>query len=179
MQGKRKGYTLFEITVVLAILVVVSALSLPLVRSMMSDRSMSAAADEVRAKLSQSRHHAMSEGRPYRFAFQENSGKFRIAPDSPEYWDEGGASTDDSVEKAWIVEAELPGNVKFGAAKTGDGNPRNTSGAWTHVATFLADGTAKEDAELGIARSGGGNQGMTLKLRGSTGAVTSGEGPRP
>jgi Tfp pilus assembly protein FimT len=180
MDGRRQAYTLFEVVVVLAVVVVIGALSLPVIHSMMSDHQVDAAADVVRTHWSQSRSHAISEGRPYRFAYQENSGKFRIAPDSPEFWDESGASTDDSEDKAWILEAELPGKIQFGTAKVGtDANATAAAGtgSWTRVATFLADGTAKEDAEIGIARTG--TQGMTIKLRGSTGSVSSGEGPRP
>jgi hypothetical protein len=158
---------------------------------MMGEGQASAAADELRTRWSDARSKAMTEGRCYRFAYQENSGKFKIAPDSPEYWDEGGLSVDDSDEKAWVLEAELTGGTHFAAAKTGDSSNSSSgasSGAWTRAASFQADGSAKiflsngkatSDAEFSVNLHSPGASGTTLKLRGSTAAVSTGEGPRP
>lgn len=185
MHGKRQGYTLVEILAVLAILVVVGSISVPIIGSMLADGKARAAADELRTRWSQSRSKAMSEGRSYRFAYQENSGKFRIAPDSPEYWSEGGESVDDSEEKAWILESELPGGTEFGTVEDGDHSGASGSGKWTHKATFQANGTAKvigrdgQDAELSVKIGRPGTHGTTLKLSGSTASVSTSEGPRP
>jgi prepilin-type N-terminal cleavage/methylation domain-containing protein len=52
MKVKRKGHTLIEVIVVIAILVVVTAISVPLAKSMLSSRDNDANADLIQEKWS-------------------------------------------------------------------------------------------------------------------------------
>ena len=70
----------------------------------------------VRARWAEMRARAMAEGRPYRFAVTENTGKFRVAPDDDAYWSARAASEDD--DKPLIVEGELPEGVLFTTSET-------------------------------------------------------------
>ena len=57
-------------------------------------------------------------------------------------------------------------------ARAGNGGASSSNG-WTKVATFMPDGSAKHDAEITI---GHGSGSITLRLNGSTGAVSTAEG---
>src|SRR5438094_6737810 len=87
VRNKRRGVTIFEMVVVLAILIVAAAVATPTLRSLSGGTPLNAAADTVKARWAEARSRAVAEGRPYRFAIMENTGKFRVAPDSPEFWD--------------------------------------------------------------------------------------------
>ena len=99
MHKRRPGYTLFELMLVLAVLIVVGALSVPVVESMLSTPRVTAGRDMVRARLADIRGRAMQEGRPYKFCFMEKSGKFRLEPEDSDTSDGSGAL---------IFEGELP-----------------------------------------------------------------------
>src|SRR5262245_51413138 len=82
----RRGLTLFELMLVLAILIVFSAIAYPSVTAFYGSHQMSRAADMVRTGWAEARAHATAEARPYRFAIVPNRGNFRVAPHAPEYW---------------------------------------------------------------------------------------------
>src|SRR5262245_17091932 len=100
---RRGGYTLFELVLVLALLVVAAALAFPLIEPMMAENDITAARDMVRARWAEMRGRAMAEGRAYRFAVTENTGKFRVAPDDDAYWS-GRADGQEEDERPLIVE---------------------------------------------------------------------------
>jgi len=169
--------SLFESLVVLAILVIAAAVVTPTLSSMLGNTPLNAAADKVKARWADARGRAVAEGRPYRFAVKENSGKFRIAPDSPEFW-EGAAG---STAPPGAIDDKLPQNIRFcGAQSTdpgqangqqgGQGTQGGGSGGWSCPIVFLPDGNTQQDAE--IAFGGQGTKTLTLRVRASTGAVT-------
>src|SRR6516165_5511545 len=87
----RRAFTLFELLLVLALLVILAGLALPSIDAMYADSRVTAAADQVRASWASARAHAIREGRPYRFAIAVNGNGFRVAPDSSEFWGGGDA----------------------------------------------------------------------------------------
>lgn len=177
---RRAGYTLFEVVLVVSVLVVVGFVSLPMIKPMLSSNNMQAASDLVRARWTEMRNRAISDGRPYRFAIMHNTGKFRIAPEDTDFWgDSDNAGEGDQEIRPWVVEGTLPGSVIFVSADatSADGKPAAQSqsgGGWTRTVTFLPNGTAHEDVEVAFGQSG--SRSVTLKLRGITGSVSSGEG---
>jgi hypothetical protein len=191
----RPAYTLFELVLVLAVLVVLAALIYPSFDSMYGGYRLTAAADMVRASWASARARALDEGRPYRFAVIQGKGNYRIAPDSPEFWAGNGGSPDASGtdNQPLIVEETLPKGVRFASLEAMRNNGLDQSGdsflppgsvdpsTWSTVATFLPDGTAREDVE--IAFHGRGGRPLLLRLRGLTGIVTvktyDAEGQRP
>ena len=77
---RRSGFTLLEVTLVLAIILIAGALSLPSITAMMEQGRVWAARDMVRGQWADVRGRAMNEGIPYSFSIQENTGKFKVAP---------------------------------------------------------------------------------------------------
>jgi prepilin-type N-terminal cleavage/methylation domain-containing protein len=148
---RRRGYTLFEVILVMAIMVIVASLaSTVMFESMYGTVRVTAAADMVRARWSDARHQAVEHGRPYRFAVIPNSGKFKIEPYDP------------------TIHQPVPGNTAgpngpYGTAGTTttapDGSPTGPNGTVTNpnvqntVTPFLDGNTPPVDttsAKTGI-----------------------------
>ncbi len=179
----RRGYTLFELILVLALLVVLAAIAYPTLDSLLGTFRMTSAADMVRAHWADARAYAMNEGQPYRFAVVPGKGNFRVAPDSPDFWGGNDPPTPaDPNNPPLVVDDALPRGVRFstpdtyqsaGMGPTGDSSSPPGSvdpSSWSTVVTFLPDGTTKEDVE--IVFIGAGAQPLNVKLRALTGAVT-------
>jgi prepilin-type N-terminal cleavage/methylation domain-containing protein len=163
----RRGYTLFELLVVLALLLLLAGLAVPSLETMYADYRLQAAVDQVRAKWAEARAHAVAEGRPYRFSTSADGGAFRVAPDDSDYWGGGGdASAPAGAPDAPLVfEDSLPKGIRFASA---DSAP--AAGDWSPVAVFLPDGTARNDVEILFqARY---CTPILLRLRALTGGVT-------
>jgi prepilin-type N-terminal cleavage/methylation domain-containing protein len=177
VRKSRRGYTLIELALVLALLVILAALALPVIESMQAGPRLTAAADTVRANLSQARSKAIEDRRSYRFAVKAGTGEFRVAPDSSDFWADGsagGGAPADPDEAALVVDGTLPEKVSFdtaGSGGTGGGSD------WTTVVTFQADGTAAEDAQVSFHTQGASP--ATLRLRAATGLITEAALPFP
>jgi prepilin-type N-terminal cleavage/methylation domain-containing protein len=157
----RRGFTLFESILVVVILAVAAAIVAPNVRSMYGDAPLTASADMVKGRWADARARAMAESRPYRFAIIDNTGRFRIAPDSPEFWEGGQGGMEDV----------LPQDVRFCTLQTATGLPQESTGSeWACPIVFMPDGTARADAEIAFAEAGG--RPLILRLQAATGAVT-------
>lgn len=179
---QRQAFTLFEVVLVLAVIIVLSALAYPSLDSMYGEFRLTAATDQVRARWAEARARAMDEGRPYRFAVVPNQGNFRIAPDSADFWSGNGDAASNSDAPPLVLEETLPKRVRFVTSDTpqeenaspgGEGTPgsdRVDPSKWTRVVTFLPDGSARDDVEI-VFQSRGARP-LRLKLRGLTGAVT-------
>ena len=174
--GRRSGYTLFELVIVLALIVVAAALSFPLIEPMLSENNVTAARDMVRARWAEMRGRAMAEGRAYRFAVTENTGKFRVAPDDDAYWS-GQTDGQDEDEKPLIVEGELPEGVLFTSTETaftGATEAPAPGPDWgLVVAVYLSEGTARDDAKIYFGKAG--QRVLGLQLRALTGAISATE----
>jgi type II secretory pathway pseudopilin PulG len=186
-RASRPGYSLFELVLVLAVLLIASALSLPSLKVMYGSYKRDGAVDAVRAAWAQARARAIEEGRPYRFGVVPDGGHYRVAPDTPDYWSGSGHPTDGTGKPGKVVEGSLPPGVRFSVnAPTGQGGSDpvsdwpDTSGkgpkgavpaeSYSNAAVFLPDGTAKADCEILFQVRG--TSPVSLKLRGMTGAVT-------
>ncbi len=120
------------------------------------------------------RTRAMADGQPYRFAIQEKTGSYKIAPDTKEFWGGAGEASGNSDVQPLLVEDKLPGKVLFqkyevtccDSCAAGQGG----GGAWSHVLTFLPNGTAREDVQVTFGQNGA--RSLTLVVRGMTGTVT-------
>jgi prepilin-type N-terminal cleavage/methylation domain-containing protein len=180
----RQAFTLFELLLVLALLTVLAAVAYPSLDAMYGNFRVTAAADMVRAAWAQARAHAMNDGYAYRFSVVPGRGNYRVAPDVADFWGGNGApaSALDPDNPPFVYEDVLPRSVRFRTAKGGvetdlAGGGDSSSpvgsvdpGSWTTIATFLPDGTAREDVELVFQARGA--RALALKLRGLTGVVT-------
>lgn len=170
MRGTRKraGYTLFELALACTVLVVVAGVSVPVAQSLFARPRVAATDDFIRARWAEARSLAQEEGRPYRFCVRPNSGQFRIAPDSPEFWD-GGSLTSATDNIGTVKEGVLEEEVQFTGLGTGAAED------WVEAGCFLPDGTAREDVEIAFGRAG--ERTNRLRLRAASGAVTTVESP--
>jgi prepilin-type N-terminal cleavage/methylation domain-containing protein len=194
LTAHRKGFTLFELLVVLAVIILFSALVYPSVEYLYGTHQMTRAADMVRTAWADARVHAIDEARPYRFAIVPNKGNYRIAPHAAEFWsnDPSPASADPDAPSLVLSDA-LPKGLRFNAedALDADAPAAGPSSlpvdqvpidAWSNKAVFLPDGTAKSDVEIIFGAKG--SRELHLRLRALTGAVTvrwalNGEKPGP
>ena len=169
---RRRGYTLIEIVLVLALVVVAASLALPYLNPMLDQGKVTAARDMVRARWAEMRAHAIGDSRPYRFAVTENTGRFRVAPDDHLYWSGEGAP--DGEDKPLIIEGQLPEGVVFStsdAAFADESALPSPGPEWgLVVAIYQSDGTAWDDAEIWFGKAGA--RPLGLHLRGLTGAVS-------
>jgi prepilin-type N-terminal cleavage/methylation domain-containing protein len=177
-QRRRRGYTLVEITLVLALIVILGAIGYPSIDAMYAGVKVEAATDAVRGAWSEAQAHAINEGRPYRFAVVPGKGNFRVAPDSEEYW--GGSTPAYNPDDPAIVnEGTLPTGIPFAMGGSGPPAASNDTvlspgsvspGQWVTAAIFLPDGTAQDDVDLPLELAGA--RPAIVHLRALTGVVT-------
>jgi prepilin-type N-terminal cleavage/methylation domain-containing protein len=194
VRSARQAFTLFEVMLVLAVLVLLAAVVVPSLDSWLTSFRVTAAGDAVRAAWAQARSHAINDGTSYRFCLIPNTGIYRLAPDSATFWGSASGSDGSSVALAQshnpplVLEETLPRGVRFviGNGPSPSDNEQAPApgavdtGVWSNPVVFYPDGTARDDVDL-ILRGRRGRA-LLVRLRGLTGAVTSRwlpEGGRP
>jgi type II secretory pathway pseudopilin PulG len=166
----RRGLTLLELLVVMVLIIAIAAITLPFMQSMLADTRVTAAGDQVRARLAETRALAMEEGKPFRFAFQAYTGYYQIAPEGDPAWDTVATATVDLDD---LVRGSLPQDVIFCLKDTdlagATGNPSGGGGTWEDGVVYLPDGSARDDAAVLFGKAG--IPPLELRVRGLTGAV--------
>ena len=162
-QFVRQGYTLLEVLVVMAIIVLMTAIAYPTLEAMYGNVRMTAAVDQIRGQWGEARAQAIDDGQAYRFSMMAGQGKFRLAPDLPEFWS-GGDTSGLMDGEALVVEDHLPKGVEFSAGNSG------ATGDWQQVVVFMPDGSCKEDAELMLTAKG--LRSVNIRIRGLTAVAT-------
>jgi prepilin-type N-terminal cleavage/methylation domain-containing protein len=176
---RRRGLTLFELLLVLAILVLVAAITVPSLASMYSTFRVTSAADAIRAAWARARARAIDDGRQYRFGIVPGTGSYRVAPDGGQFW--GGAQSaggSGGAAEPLVIDDTVPEGVLLTAPEMGSGSGTGGSSAgggadangYVPIVVFLPDGRAREDVKMVIGRGRG--RSLVLKLRSLTGAVT-------
>src|SRR5258708_14257891 len=169
----RPGFTLLEILLVMAILVILLSVAYPSLDALYGDTRVRGAADDVRGAWAEARVRSIDNGVPYRFAVQSGKGTFCIAPDSSDYWDGTKAIGSEDMDDGKVLVGSLPNTIVFNLTQ----DIPEDAGGWRSIVTFLPDGTCKEDASVRI-REGSGDSGsnggsyITVSVRGLTGIVT-------
>ena len=188
----RRGYTLLEVLLVLAILVVVFAAAVPALLGVLQRQRLQAAAEQVRVEWTRAHVKAMKTGRIQVFRYELGGDKYTVQP-----W----MATDDAIapaqtnsfapseeEKAsprldTAGEITLPEGIKFiiGDAQLEsrslrieqqilDANRYETE--WSRPILFYPDGSSS-DAFLIVANEK--EVGLQVELRGMTGSSSIGE----
>jgi prepilin-type N-terminal cleavage/methylation domain-containing protein len=167
---RRGGFTLLELTLVLAVIVLLAAMAYPSLEAMYAEVRLTAAADQVRAAWADARAKAVEDGLPYRFAVMPADGRYRIAPDSGDYWagGAGAAAPADADSPPLDREDALPKGVSF--ADDGLVGEGDEAAGWVTLVRFQPDGTASRDVEVVFTAAG--CRPLQVRLRGLTGAVT-------
>src|SRR2546423_12565547 len=80
LSTRRRGYSILELFVVMAALLILGAFALPTLFGMRGDTRSKAAADILKARMNEARAKAMEDGTPYRLAV---SGDPRRLPPPP------------------------------------------------------------------------------------------------
>jgi len=107
----RTAYTLFEMMVVVALIVLIASLAIPSLTGALSDARLDASADMIRARMADARSMAMEKGCAVRFGFAPGTGQFQIAADDSTLW--GTVQTSDPVEDDDHMRGELLQDVIF------------------------------------------------------------------
>ena len=164
----RPGLTLLEVLLVMAIILCLAAIAYPTLSAMYGDVRVKAAADQVQGAWAEARANAIEGGRAYRFSVQPGTGQFRVAPDSPEFWDgSGGSQSQENDLPPHLEEGTLSGGITFDV-------PANlpASGEWTTVAVFNPDGTCQADTEITLKEADDDGTPIVIRVRAMTGAIT-------
>ncbi len=174
------GYTLLEMLLVLAVMVLLGAIVLPAVSQPLGKSELRDAAKQVRTQLARARLEAIESGRVYQFRFQPGRRTFEVAV-KPSL---GG---DDESDDDQPLQGELPSGVCFHdqqAAKrpgadetTSDVDFEETGSAdWSEPILFYPNGRTTS-ARIWLA--GGRDYYLDVVLRGVTGSATVGQLLRP
>jgi Tfp pilus assembly protein FimT len=159
--------TLLELTLVLALLLILAAATLPSFTALKGNVRQKAAVDLVRARLADARAKAMEDALPYRVAFHQDGTRIRVAQDGPDFASRPAASPGSFASRSTedtLVEATA--NVTHDSDETA---PEVDSG-WVTVATFLSDGTCREAGVIMEVREGDFPP-IRIHLRGVTGTT--------
>jgi prepilin-type N-terminal cleavage/methylation domain-containing protein len=162
----RKGYTLLELLVVLAVILILGmAVTLTLEGNYANTRQ-KAAAELVRARIADARAKAMERGQWYRVAVSSDGSRLRVAPDGTEF--AALPADDPPAFNASVTEDRLD---KATVHVLADGDAEVVQeGDWITIATLKPDGTCKEDRVLVEVREG--NQSpIYVRIRGITGTA--------
>jgi prepilin-type N-terminal cleavage/methylation domain-containing protein len=165
------GFTLLELMLVMAIILVAAALTVPAIDAMLGDGKVKAARDVVRGKWADARGRAMREGRPYKFSIIENTGKYRVEPEDatePSDGDDDGFTYQD--------EGELPPGVLFTKDPNSVGTASGAGSDYEVLLVYLPTGEARADVQVLFGKEGG--RPIGLQLRAITGAVTMTDQPQ-
>lgn len=178
--GKRRGYTLSEMLVVLGLLVMVAALAQPALRSALGDSRLRSAARQVRAELAKTRLRAMQSGTAQRFRYQPGAGRFEVAPANYDAETELTTVSNErrtaevSAEEKLptpgenVVEQDLPDGVAFECGEESEEIAVDEEG-WSEPIVFYPNGRT---ADARIRLRGERNAVVDLSLRGLTGVAT-------
>jgi type II secretory pathway pseudopilin PulG len=178
MHKLRRALTLVEVLLVLTLLVVVGAVTAPLLEGSFSRAGLNSAADVLRGAWAKARLAAMQTGQPYVFRFEPNGSRFQIValnelglPEinvlEPETNVEHKA-----VDMLRLPQTRLPDGISFTAGDVSSSNqllasvPGAAEGPWSDPILFHPDGTTS-DASLLLSNSQ--NTTIRVTLRGLTG----------
>src|SRR5947209_6241409 len=113
LRQRRRAYTLMEVMMVMAVMVMLSAIGYPAIDNFYTGVKVEAASDAVRAAWSEAQAHAVNEGRPYRFSVVPGKGNYRVAPDSADYWGGSLPTPEDPDNPPAVIEKSLPKGIVF------------------------------------------------------------------
>ena len=147
----RSGFTLIELLAVLAVLLVLAAVTLPSFNGLKGNTHQKAAADLMQARIADARGRAMFFGTAYRLATHKDGTRLRLAPDGPDF---ASQHADNPPTGASRVSEDNLDRASAGLGADPDADPSSPAPAgddgsgWVTVATFLPDGTCREDRAM-------------------------------
>jgi type II secretory pathway pseudopilin PulG len=195
-KSDRRGTTLQEMMVVLAILASLVGTGWPAIKGGLEKGQLRSATKQVRTELAATRLRAIETGVAHQFRYQLESGQFEIVPATASR-DELAVSTDtdgldssEAEEILEIIEFELPEGISFqqpasSQADASDGEQDDAdlevieedgvgldTESWSRPITFLPNGRTS-NARITVWGEDGRH--MVVSLRGLTGSATIGD----
>lgn len=177
--GTRSGLTLVEVILVLALLVVIGAVSAPLLEGSFSRAGLHGASDLLRAAWAKARLAAMESGQTHVFRFEPNGSRFQMValdalglPESEELQPADPNIEHRAVDILRLSQNRLPDGVIFAAGDVSTSSqimatlPDAAEGPWSSPILFHPDGTTS-DASLVLSNAR--QQTIRVTLRGLTG----------
>jgi prepilin-type N-terminal cleavage/methylation domain-containing protein len=180
-EGTRRAFTLLEVVLVLALIVVLAALTLPALEGPLATRRLQSAADQVRTTWTRARLWAVDSGQVQVFTCDVAAGTYRVESlgDQLEASRVVPASDESqtTVPRAPGYEGRLPEEVVFYLGTADASTPQASSVAAQGAdgippLVFYPDGTCST-AEVWLANASG--QAIPVRLRGLTGTAMVGE----
>lgn len=159
------GFTLVEVLLVLALLVLLAVVILPNLNNIRGDAYHRGAADIIRSELAAARGHAMQQGVPYRLAVNKDGTRMRRAPDGPEFATVAATNEPSGAAKATEFEFERVTVTRHSEP----GTDPEADGDWVTFAVMMPDGTCREDAVVLAVKEGTGGA-LYVRVRGVTGS---------
>ena len=163
---RRRGYTLFELIAVMAVLVILAVIILPSVSAFRGDTRQRAAADVIRTELKIARARAKEEGRPYRVAISQDGTRIRRAPEADDF--ASVSAFDHAAGSAAAVDYPFE-YAKAQVVAEQDATPPTSGDGWVTIATALPDGTCREVSVL-VSLTEDDRGPIYLRIRGLTGS---------
>ena len=175
----QRGLTLVEVILVLALLVVIGAVSMPLLESSFSRAGLHSAGDTLRGAWAKARLAAMQSGQTCVFRYEPNGSRFQIAtlnelelPETSALQPDAAGTRREAVDMLRLPRNRLPDGVVFAAGDVATSTqllatlPGAADGPWSQPILFYPDGTTS-DASVLLSNS---RQTMIrVTLRGLTG----------
>ncbi len=147
-ERSRRGYTLMEIVLVLALLVAITALAMPAIRGLMAGQRLENAADIVRAEWGKARARAIKTGRIYVFRFAVNDGSYMVQP-----W----FAEDDYLETSATAQPLAGRRPAQGAAAMTGGSTKWLPEGVLFVSSQTLQDTRSGEVEQGLGANGSSN----------------------
>ena len=182
----RRGVTLIELLLVLALLVIVATMAYPAFFGPMKNQELRRSADRIRSAWGKAQVQAMKTGRIHMFRIQKDTNKFEIRPFED---DQAATESDDAVAQistqpnTTIIEDTLPEDIKLSqVTSVGDMRTALTqqevasdvgltseglNEAWSSPILFYPDGTSS-NSRLLLTND---TYYVILQLRGLTGVA--------
>jgi len=182
--GSRRGLTLVEVCLVLALLVVIGAVSAPLMEGTFSRAALRSGSDLLRGAWARARLAAMESGHTYVFRFEPNGSRFQIIVLSDLGMPESEAvapDVDDNRNVADMLrlpQSRLPEDIRFAGGDVSASSQllatlgSTGEGSWSTPILFHPDGTTS-DASIVLANSE--QNTIRVTLRGLTGISNTSE----
>jgi Tfp pilus assembly protein FimT len=147
---------------------ILGAILVPSLVGFWSNNRTKAAVDITTARLSDARGAAISQGRAYRVCASPDGRQIRVCPDESELAEQ--LPTDSDALPFGRTDT-LPDGVVLTPMQTGTADASASADGWVTLATFLPDGTCREDAsEFQLAEPDVTPQ--VVRVRGLTGVWT-------
>lgn len=151
---------------VLAVILVIGAVTIPTFGSLKGNADQKAAADMVRGRIADARGLAMETGTAYRLAISSDGTRIRLAPDTLDFGTV--PASDEATAAATCIETRLD-KATAGLVADEDSAGPGGDGDWVTVGTFLPDGTCRETGAV-IAIHEANFPPIRIQLRGVSGS---------